>query len=383
MIVRRMSTLLQEALRGFPVVGLLGARQVGKTTLAREVARAWEGPTVFLDLERPSDLAKLADPEQYLEGHAAALVVVDEVQLRPDLFPVLRALVDANRRPGRFLVLGSASPDLLRQTSESLAGRIRYLELPPLGVDEVGGEAWRRLWLRGGFPDSFLAPSDSASLAWREAFIRTHLERDLPALGLRIPSAQLQRFWRMLSHHHGQVWNASPFATGLGLSAPTVRRYLDILEDTFMLRQLQPFAANVGKRLVKSPKVYFRDSGLLHAMHGIPGEEDLLGHPILGASWEGWVIEQILGRLPLGWRASFFRTQAGAELDLVLERPGSQAPLGLEIKATRSPSPSRGFWNALADLKAEGLVLCQALESYPLAAGARVLPAWEFEKLFG
>lgn len=382
MITRSLGASLRESLATFPVVGLLGPRQVGKTTLARELIRKWEGPTLFLDLERPSDLAKLQDPEQFLERHSQALVVLDEVQCLPQLFPVLRALVDSGRRPGRFLVLGSASPDLLRQSSESLAGRIRYLELFPFLMGETGVSEWRRLWVRGGFPGSYLAPSDQASLQWREAFIRTHLERDLPALGVGIPASHLQRFWKMLAHHHGQLWNASTFAGSLGISAPTVRRYLDVLEDTFMIRQLRPYSSNLGKRLVKSPRIFLRDCGLLHALLGIRAEDDLLGHPVLGASWEGWVVEQILARLPSGWRATFFRTQAGAELDLVLERPGNRPPLGIEIKATSAPSPTKGFWNALDDLKAEGWILCQAKDSYPLAKGVQVLPAWEFGRIF-
>lgn len=374
MIERRLLPHLKEALAAFPVVGLLGARQVGKTTLARVLAESVAARPLFLDLERPSDLAKLADPEFYLGQHRDRLVVLDEIQRIPELFPVLRALVDEHRRPGRFLVLGSASAELAQQASESLAGRIKYLELGPFSLQEVGEAKLRALWLRGGFPDSFLARSAAISEEWREAFTRTFLERDIPALGLRLPAAQLRRFWLMVAHRHGQLWNASELASALDLSAPTVRRYLDLLEDTFMVRQLQPFRANLGKRLVKRPKVYLRDSGLLHTLLGIESLEDLLGHPAAGASWEGFAVEQVLGMLPATWKPSFFRTSGGAELDLVLERPGRKKPLGIEIKLSSAPVPSRGFWTALADLKAAGVVLANVKEAYPLAPNVQVLP---------
>ncbi len=374
MIKRTVQPDLKDLLRSFPVVGLVGARQVGKTTLARQVARSLGKAAIYLDLERPSDLIKLSDPEIYLERHASSLVILDEIQRVPGLFPVLRSLVDAKRRPGRFLVLGSASPELVQGASESLAGRIAYLELSPLHASEVAVRKRDQLWLRGGFPDSFLKANDQASFRWREAFVQTFLERDIPALGLRLPVTQLRRFWQMLAHGHGQLWNASSLAAGLGLSAPTVRRYLDLLQDTFMARQLQPYSANLGKRLVKSPKIYLRDSGLLHALLGIESMEDLLGHPVVGASWEGWVIEQVLSAIPSTWRPSFYRTSAGAELDLVLERPGRRRPLALEIKRSLAPAPSRGFWNALEDLGAEGWVIYPGKESYPLGKGVHVLP---------
>ena len=273
-------TLVQtvaEALAKFPVVALVGARQVGKTTLARVLQRETVGGSVYIDLERPTDLAKLEAPELYLEMHAHELVILDETQRMPDLFPLLRSLVDADRRNGRFLLLGSASPDLVRQSSESLAGRVVHLELSPLSLEEVGAtmeNVWR-LWQRGGFPRSFLAQTDADSLQWREAFIQTYLERDLPTLGVRIPSATLHRFWRMLAHSHGQLWNASKIAASLGISAPTARHYLDILQDTFVVRQLQPYHANLKKRLVKRPKAYLRDSGLLHALLQLETLEDL------------------------------------------------------------------------------------------------------------
>ncbi|MDR3670977.1 MAG: ATP-binding protein [Holophaga sp.] len=381
MIIRSIQPILKESLEQFPVVGLVGARQVGKTTMARQVAREAGADAIRLDLERPSDQRKLADPELYLEQHRQHLVVLDEIQRIPELFQLLRALVDEDRRPGRFLVLGSASPDLLQGASESLAGRIRFLELGPLELREVGPEAFQSLWLRGGFPDSFLAGSNAASMDWRDSFIMTHLERDIPLLGLRLPPAQLRRFWQMIAHGHGGLWNASRLAVSLGISAPTVRRYLDVLEDTYMVRQLQPFHANLGKRLVKQPKVYVRDSGLLHALLGVRSMEDLLGNPSAGASWEGFVIEQILAAVPASWRPTFYRTSAGAELDLVLERPGNLKPLGIEVKLTKAPAPTRGFWQALEDIGAQGVVVCQATESYPLAPNATVLPIQEIQAL--
>lgn len=381
MISRSLFPALRSALTTFPVVALVGARQVGKTTLAKQLAKEPDVDAVMLDLERPSDLARMRDPELYLEQHQDKLVILDEIQRVPELFPVLRALVDANRRPGRFLVLGSASPDLIQGASESLAGRIKYLELGPLVQGEVNQDAAMALWLRGGFPGSFLAPDDAGSREWREAFIRTYLERDIPALGLRLPVAMLDRFWQMLAHCHGQLWNGSDLAVSLGLSVPTVRKYLDILQDTFMARQLQPWHGNLGKRLVKRPKVYLRDSGLLHTLLHITSLDDLFGHPASGASWEGFVIEQVLAGIPSTWQPYFYRTSGGAELDLVLVRPGKARPLGIEIKLTRAPVPAKGFWNAVADLGAQGLVICPCAERFPLGHGALALPFQEIPLL--
>ena len=319
MISRRVSAKLKQSLSEFPVTALLGPRQVGKTTLARLMASGMlPDKAVYLDLELPSDLAKLAEPELYLQGHHNRLVVIDEVQRAPELFPLLRALVDQDRRPGRFLLLGSASPELSRFGAESLAGRIIYHELSPFSLDETGNDEISRLWIRGGYPLSFLATSDEESLRWREAFIATYLERDIPQLGIRVPATMLRRFWTMTAHHHGNLWNASAIANALGVSSPAASRYLDILCDTFIVRQLAPFSGNLKKRLVKSPKVYVRDSGLLHALLGIHNHEQLQGHPVVGASWEGMVIEQILAILPTGVESYFYRTSAGAEVDLLL-----------------------------------------------------------------
>ncbi len=375
---RDLEPALLASLRHFPVVALLGPRQVGKTTLARNVARKL-GHAVYLDMERPSDAARLADPELYLGPLANRLVILDEVQRRPELFPVLRSLVDAKRTNGRFLLLGSASPDLSRQASESLAGRIVYHELTPFTMSEVAAGARdtrTTLWHRGGFPGSFLAPSNARSFAWREAFIDTHLQRDLPALGVRIPATALRRFWEMLAHYHGQLWNASKIAGSLGVSAPTAKHYLDTLEDTFMIRQLPPFVANLKKRLVKSPKIYLRDSGLLHALLRLGTHDDLLGHPVAGASWEGWVIEQALAASGTHTSASFFRTAAGAEIDLVLDRPrGKHQRIALEIKRSSAPTPSKGFWSGIADIKSgAAYVVYPGKERYPLGPGVEALP---------
>jgi len=378
-IPRFLYSQLLEGLQTFPVVGLVGPRQVGKTSLARELAAQLGTGAVMLDLERPSDLAKLAEPELFLEPLADRLVILDEVQLRPDLFGVLRVLVDAQRRPGRFLILGSAAPALMAQSSETLAGRIEYLELAPLTLTEVSQQSPELsqesdLWCRGGFPDSYLARNDAQSMRWREAFVRSYLERDIPQLGIRVSAATLRRFWLMLAHYHGQLWNASTLAGSLGVSAPSVRHYLDILESTFMVRVLQPYSANLGKRLVKSPKVYLRDSGLLHTLLNLPSRDALLGHPVLGASWEGWVIEQILAQAPVGSRPSFFRTASGNEIDLLLELPGGKL-CAIEIKHSASPKLGKGFVEVLDALELQsGFVIAPVNEPFPLSQRATALP---------
>lgn len=381
MISRRILPNIEKALAQFPAVALLGPRQAGKTTLARSVGSS-HANSLYLDLERPSDLAKLADPELFLSRHVDQLVVLDEIQRQPDLFPVLRALIDENRRPGRFLLLGSASPQMLRQTSESLAGRISFHELAPFDVSEIkpGHAGLADFWLRGGYPLSWLAESDEASLAWRESFILTHLERDIPAFGIRIPGPTLHRFWRMLAHLHGQLWNASRLASGFGVSAPTVQHYLEILEATYMVRRLPPLHVNSGKRLVKSPKIYLRDSGLLHALLGIRSLDELAGHPVVGPSWEGWVLEQIAQLLSPQWRLSFYRTATGAEMDVVAER--GERRIGFEIKLSSAPSLSKGFWSAMKDLQLEQAYVVAPVETgYPIAEKVEVLPANELAQL--
>lgn len=383
MITRHLQPEVEASLKRFPVVALIGSRQTGKTTLAKTLAKT-RGDALYLDLERPADLAKLEDAEFFLQRYRDRLVILDEIQRRPDLFPLLRALVDTRRRNGRFLLLGSASPALLRQSSESLAGRIVYYELPPFQVDEAAHTttAVDRLWLRGGYPRSFLARSNAESLQWREAFIATYLERDLPQLGVRVPAQQMRRFWQMLAHLHGQVWNASEVARSMGVTAPTANHYLAILEDTFLARRLQPYHANLKKRLVKSPKIYFRDSGVLHALLGIVAFDQLLGHPALGASWEGFAIEQLINLTPSTWRTYFFRTAAGAEVDMLAVPPG-KSPIPVEVKASRAPVLSKGFREAFSDLGCTyGFVVYAGDDIIPLTPQVEAIPITQLHRVF-
>ncbi len=350
MIERRIEPLLRDALERAPVVGLLGPHQVGKTTLALEVARSWPGEVVYLDLERPSDVARLRAPELYLDANRHALVVLDGVHRMPELLPVLRTLVDAHRVPGRFLVLAPAAPDLFAGPSHDLAGWVEFVELGPLTLDEVGAspEHVHRLWSRGGFPASFLAASDADAFDWRRAFVRTFLERDFPELGPRLPPERLQRFWTMVAHRHGQLWNASDLARGLGVTSPTATWYAGLFVGALLVRRLEPLRANVTKRLVKSPKLYLRDSGLLHALLDVPEWDALQGHPIAGLSWEGFVIEQLLATRPEA-DASFYRTATGVELDLVVRKEG--VATAFEVRYGTAPTTDRGFWRALEDVR--------------------------------
>jgi uncharacterized protein len=382
MIPRQLAATLRERLAFFPGVVLLGPRQVGKTTLARAIA-AQVPDSLFLDLERPGDLAQIAQPDLFFAHHRGRLVVLDEVQQAPELFTALRPEIDADRRAGRFLMLGSASGSLLRQTAESLAGRVSYLELTPLLASEVAADLLQlqSLWLRGGFPVSYSAPSDALSFAWRQDFIQTFLQRDLPQLGVGIPAATLHRFWRMLAHVHGQLFNASQLGASLGgLAHTTVARYLDILTGTLMVHRLEPEFADVGKRLVKSPKVYIRDSGLLHALLNVASITDLQGHPVAGASWEGFVLEQIRGHAPPGTQLGFYRTAAGAELDVVMTT-GSRR-VGFEIKFSSAPKPTKGFWQAVQDLEIEHAYVVAPVERrYPLADNVDVIPVAEVPRV--
>ncbi len=371
MITRHLQDRLADRLAESPAVALLGPRQVGKTTLALSLAE--QRPSVYLDLESEADRAKLAEPELYLQQHADKLVILDEIQRTPNLFQSLRGLIDRGRRrglrSGRFLLLGSASIDLLRQSSESLAGRIAYLELAPIQAVEAGPRRLNALWLRGGFPDSLLVEDDRASLRWRRDFIRTYLERDIPQLGPRIPAETLRRFWTMLAHHQGGLLNAAQLARGLGVDGKTVASYLDLLVDLLLVRRLPAWHRNVGKRLVKSPKVYVRDSGLVHALLGVADQETLLGHPIAGASWEGSMVESLLACAPDGTQAHFYRTSAGAKIDLVLTPPGS-GPWAIEIKRSLAPRLERGFHLARADLQpAQSFVVYPGTERFSVAHG--------------
>lgn len=376
MYARKTHQIVQSALEGQAAVVLLGPRQVGKTTLALEIASGQ--PSVYLDLERESDRQILTEPDLYLDEQAGKLVILDEVQQVPGLFKSLRGQIDQRRRAGfrtgQFLLLGSASNVLLQQSAESLAGRVRYVEMPPLQLTEVGADQVNTLWLRGGFPDSFLARSDRASMDWRLDFLRTYLERDIPALGPRIPAATLRRFWTMLAHVQGSLLNAATLAEGLGVSGQTVGRYLDLLVDLMLVRRLQPWHENVGKRLVKSPKIYVRDSGIVHALLGLATTESLLGHPVVGGSWEGFCIEALLAAAPAGTEPYFYRTSAGAELDLVLRLPDDDI-WAIEIKRTSAPKVSRGFHTGAEDISAKRKLLVYAGErDVPVATDIRALP---------
>ena len=383
MIKRLLQERVERSLMKYPVVGILGPRQVGKTTLAKTIKDGIKKDVVYLDMELPSDLNKLQDPELYLSQFTNTLVIIDEIQRMPSLFPLLRALIDMNRTSGRFLILGSASPELIRHSSESLAGRIIYHELSPFIFQETDGKKIQKLWLRGGYPQSYLSENDEESVTWREAFIKTYIEMDIPQLGIRIPAQQLRRFWTMIAHSHAQLWNASKIAGSLGVSAPTVRSYLDILAETFIVRQVQPYHSNIKKRLIKSPRVYIRDSGLLHTLLNIRTINDLQSHPSLGSSWEGFIVEQIMGILPERWQAFFYRTGAGAEIDLALF-DNKYKPIAIEIKYSMSPKLERGFWNAYEDLSCrKGYVIYPGTESYPIGKNVFTLPAKELAKVFG
>lgn len=373
-MVKRLALLSQirHALRRSRVVALIGPRQSGKTTLARQLVPP-ASPRYF-DLEEPTSLARLAEPMTAL-APLRGVIVIDEVQRSPDLFPILRVLADRKPLPARFLILGSASPELLRQSSESLAGRMETIALPGFTLAEIGTRALNRHWLRGGFPRSFLARTQEDSLRWRNEFIQTFLERDLPQLGISIAAQALRRFWSMVAHYHGNIWNAAEPARSLGVSEPTVRRYLDLLTGVFLVRQLPPWHENLGKRQVKAPKVYVRDSGLLHALLGIRSDTDLLHHPKCGASWEGYAVEEALNFVQPD-DAYFWATHQGAELDLLLLKDGRR--FGVEIKRTDAPALTPSMRIALDDLRLEHLiVLYPGTRRYPLSARVTAVPLAE------
>ncbi len=376
MIPRHHLHAVEQALSHQAGVVLLGPRQVGKTTLAREIAQSRDA--VYLDMERRADRQILEEPDLYLDEQMGRLVVIDEVQRMPDLFGSLRGQIDARRqqghRCGQFLLLGSASNTLLQQSSDSLAGRVSYHELTPFSVSEIGPEQALNLWQRGGFPESYLAASDQLSLTWREDFIRTYLERDIPAFGVRIPAESLRRFWTMLAHSQGGLFNAAKLAAGLGVSGQTVARYLDLLVDLMLVRRLSPWHANAGKRLVKSPKVYVRDSGITHALLGLQTSRDLLGHPVVGGSWEGFCLENLIAAAPRGTEPSFYRSSAGAEIDLVLRLPDG-ALWAIEIKRSTTPKVRRGFYTSADDLGiAERILVYAGNRELPGPSGLRVMP---------
>ena len=376
MINRQELPSLIEELQNSPAVALLGPRQVGKTTLALEVTKTIPG--IYLDLESERDRAKLAQPELYLADHLSKLVILDEIHRAPGLFPVLRGLIDqarrAGKRAGQYLLLGSASLDLLQQSGETLAGRIAYLELGPLQILETGADKIDNLWLRGGFPESLMAPSNARSLRWRQNFIRSYLERDIPQFGPRIAADTLRRFWTMLAHHQSGLLNVAQLARNLGVDAKTAQSYIDLLCDLLLVRRLPPWHVNIGKRLVKSPKVYVRDSGLVHALLDIETRETLLSHPVVGASWDGFVIENLIACAPASVTPYFYRSSGGAEIDLLLAWPNGEL-WAIEVKRSLSPKVERGFYSACADLTpARKLVVYPGQESFALGQDVQALP---------
>jgi uncharacterized protein len=373
---RNILPLLQEYLSIFPAVGLLGPRQVGKTTLVKNLKLAKE--SLYLDLEKASDRAKLIDPELFLKAHADKTVILDEIQLMPELFAELRSLIDEQREPGRFVLLGSASPDLIRKSADSLAGRIGYLKLTPFYLGEIDSDELQKLWIRGGFPLSFLAKTERESQLWRQNFIKTYLERDLAQIGLSTDPRLVERFWMMLANAQGGIWNAESFAKALGITRPTVNRYLEFLEGSFMVRVLAPFHQNIKKRLVKSPKVFIRDTGLLHALTGVDSMDALANLLLIGPSWEGFVIEQIISTLREEYEYYFYRTHQGAECDLLLVKNGV-VKTAIEIKNTLSPKLSKGMQISMEDTGAEkGVIICRIEGGYPLSEKVRAVGLREF-----
>lgn len=371
---RSISRAVVRALTEYPVVALLGPRQCGKSTLAKKLL-SLRSRAVYLDLERPSDLAKLQDAESYFETNSDSLICLDEVQRSPDIFPIIRSVCDGRGKPGQFLVLGSASRDLLRQSSETLAGRIAYLDLTPFLIGEIGdsGAAITRLWLRGGFPKSFQARNEAGSFEWRLNFIKTFLERDVTALAPGLPSASIGRLWSMCAHLHGQSLNYSNLAAAMGVSDNTIRNWLELLSGAFAVRLLPPFSNNLGKRLVKAPKLYIRDSGILHALLSVESMEELHGHPAYGASWEGFALENVLAKLRPGVKACYYRDSNGSEIDLILEK--GRKILAVEFKAGTAPAITRPYLNAIEAMGSpKAFVVSRAAESYPIAKGVLAMP---------
>ena len=380
LIKRNIEDFVFQNLKVFPAVALLGSRQCGKSTLAKMLSGKIPS-FMYLDLQNPTDLNKLSDPKLFFETNPEATFCIDEIQLMPELFSVLRSIIDADRRNGRFILLGSASRELIKQTSESLAGRIGLIELSPFSITEINQKPdfqIRDFWMRGGYPESYLSETDNDSKLWRENFIRTYIERDIPQLGFQIPALQLRRILSMCAHNQAQLLNSSKLGESLGLTHPTIRRYIDLLEQTFILRTLQPFEGNVKKRLVKSPKVYIRDTGILHRLLQIDSFNDLMGNPIFGASWEGLVIENILSNLR-DWSPHFFRTATGDEIDLILTK-GNKI-LAVECKASTAPQLTKGFWKAFDDVQAEqAFVIAPVPNAYPIKENVTVCGIADFLK---
>ncbi len=375
MIERHIIKELMSLIEFFPVTGLIGPRQVGKTTLVKQISKQLQLETIYLDLENPKDSAKLRDPVLYFESNLNKCVILDEIQRMPELFPILRSMVDNHRVASRFIILGSATPDLIRDSSESLAGRIAYKELSPFNITEIwapNNNIQQKHWLKGGFPDAWLAPSEALSFEWQYQFTKTYIERDLPMLGLSINRSLIRKFWTMLAHLHGQVVNMSNLARSLDLSSNSINKYLSFLENAFLIKLLPPFATNLKKRLVKSPKVFIRDSGILHYLLNLESMEDLKSNPVLGHSWEGYVIEQISQKLHHNIQPYYYRTHVGAECDLVLIRSGKPI-MGLEIKYTSSPSVTKGMLQSFSDLETtNNFVITPNTDDYLLKENIRV-----------
>jgi len=374
-IERNITDTIIDRLNTNPAVALLGARQVGKSTIAGMIIEHFPG-AIYLDLERPADLNKLTDPEAFFHQFKDHLICLDEIQRTPEIFSVLRGVIDRNKRNTQFLILGSAARDLIKQSSESLAGRISYIELTPFTQPEISFVTPNEHWLRGGYPRSLLAEKNETSIQWREDYTRTFLERDIPQLGFRIPANTLGRFWRMLSHSHGQVLNSSKLANSMGVSSHTIRKYIDILEQTFIARVLTPYAVNTKKRLIKSPKVYIRDSGILHALLGIETMEDLFANPVYGSSFEGFIIENVLTRFSR-WHASYYRTSNGAEVDLI---PFIKViSIMLKEYLMTSPKVSKSFWSSLETIAPDqAYIIAPVEDTYPIAENVRVMPLYIF-----
>lgn len=376
MINRAVTPYLELLLEEFPAVGILGPRQVGKTTLAKQVARDLDA--IYLDLELPEDLAKLSDVSLFLKSYQHQLVILDEIQVRQDIFPILRALIDQDRRPGRFLLLGSASPTLMRHTAESLAGRIAYLDLLPLHMSEIPDVDQDLHWLRGGFPMSYLARTEAASMRWRSNFIRTYVEKDLPLIGLPNNPNFIRRFWTMASHLNGKLSNYNQISRSLQVSAPTVREYYDLFVQTFLIHELPPYFRNIKKRIVKSPKYYLNDTGILHSHLGLKTREDLFGHPDVGLSWETYVIQQIRANIKDGYNLYFYKTHQGAEIDLVICK-GDIPFISCEIKLTDAPRVSRGMKIAIEDVGTEhNFVITYGSDRYPLHEKIEAISVHDF-----
>ncbi len=380
MVGRKVEIETLDLLQEFPAVAILGPRQIGKTTLALDITASFDPKPIYLDLESPSDVFKLREPEDYFEQHKGTLIILDEIQRVPELFPILRGVIDRRRREGyrtgQFLILGSASLELLKQSSETLAGRIAYKELSGINVSEINnglpGEQ-DKLWLRGGFPDSLLASDDASSLRWRTNFIGTYLEREIPQIGPRIPAVMLRRLWTMLAYSQGGQMNFAQLGANLDVTAPTAKRYVELLEDLLLVRTLRPWSGNIGKRLVKSPKVYIRDSGITHALLNLMTMDDVLGHPVVGGSWEGFVIESLLFSLPESCTAWFYRTAAGAEIDLVIEKD-AKIRYAIEIKRSLTPTVTKGFHLGSDDIGAVArFIVYPGRDRFPVAKGVTAI----------